>query len=289
MRDVYCEPFNIERGYQFEIHQVSYQKNEQYSCFMHFHEVHEFIFFDEIDGSYFYNLGQTQLQSNDIVFTPALEAHDFKLSAHAKSWHIVQILPEFFDSAGLACCENFFKQGMHLRIPSEEKSNVEQLIKWLLESYKDNPNSQKSLTILKLLVLWISEHAKAVQKSEINTMNQTTGYERLMPVIDYFRQNEEVELTMVEAAVLCHMSPSHFSRQFKRVFRVSFSEYLLRHKLYQAARLLSRGKESITQISYNLHFSSPSHFISQFKKQFGNTPLQFQKSLFSKNDMVRKD
>lgn len=284
MRNVYCEPFCIERGYQFEIHQVSYQKNEPYSCFIHFHEVHEFIFFDEIDGNYFYNLGQTNLQNNDIVFTPALEAHDFELSTQAKSWHIVQILPEYFDSVGLACCENFFKQGMHLRIPTEEKANVNQLIRWLSESYQEDPNSQKSLTILKLLVLWISQHAKAVQKTEVKTLNQSAGYDKLLPVINYFRQNEEVELTMIGAAELCHMSPSHFSRQFKRVFRVSFSEYLLRHKLYQAARLLSRGKVSITEISYNLNFSSPSHFISQFKKQFGNTPLQYQKTMLDKND-----
>ncbi|WP_440875960.1 helix-turn-helix transcriptional regulator [Thalassotalea sp. PLHSN55] len=286
MRDVYCEPFRIERGYQFEIHQVSYQKNEPYSCFMHFHEVHEFIIFDEIDGNYFYNLGQTQLQSNDIVFTPALEAHDFELSTKAKSWHIVQILPEFFESVGLVCCENFFKQGMHLRIPPEEKENINQLVKWLLASYEQNPNSQKSLTLLKLLVLWISEHSKPVQKAEVSGVNHAAGYDKLLPVINYFRQNEEVDLSMIDAASLCHMSPSHFSRQFKRVFRVSFSEYLLRHKLYQAARLLSRGKVSITDISYNLNFSSPSHFISQFKKQFDSTPLQYQKALFNKTDTV---
>lgn len=282
MRNVYCEPFCIERGHQFDIHHVSYQKNQPYSCFMHFHEVHEFIIFDEIEGSYFYNLGQTSLQNHDIIFTPALEAHDFKLSPSAKSWHIVQILPEYFQSEGLAFCENFFKRGMQLRIPVAERENIKLQVRWLLESYQQDPLSQKSLTLLKLLILWIAEHSKPVQQADVSSLNQSAGYEKLLPVINYFRQRDNVDLTMVDGAAMCFMSPSHFSRQFKKVFRVSYSEYLLRHKLYQAARQLSLGKESITDISYNLNFSSPSHFIAQFKKQFGNTPLQYQKHLFDK-------
>lgn len=34
---VYCEPFCIEEGYQFEIHKVQYELNAPYTCFMHFH------------------------------------------------------------------------------------------------------------------------------------------------------------------------------------------------------------------------------------------------------------
>lgn len=282
MRNVYCEPFCIERGHQFEIHQVSYQKNDPYSCFMHFHEAHEFIIFDQIEGSYFYNLGEAQLQNNDIIFTPALEAHDFELSENAKSWHIVQILPEYFESADLVACENFFKHGMHLRIAEKEREEVQQLIQWLLASYQKDPLSQKSLTLLKLLVLWLAEHSQPVQKQAVATVNESAGYKKLLPVINHFRQNKQVDLTMVDAASLCFMSASHFSRQFKKVFRHSYSEYLLRHKLYQAARLLSTGNGSITQISYDLNFSSPSHFIAQFKKQFDSTPLQYQKSLLDK-------
>ena len=285
MRNVYCEPFCIERGYTFDIHQVSYQENQPYSCFMHFHEVHEFIIFEEIEGSYFFNQGQSKLQSHDIVFTPALEAHDFELTNQAKSWHIVQILPEFFQNQGLTQCESLFSQGMHLRLPKQEIAHIKQQIKWLLASYQENPDSEMSRTLLKLLVLWIAEHADSVTSINSLTVQQSSEMKKLMPVIEKLRHDCVVELTMVQAAESCHMSPSHFSRQFKKVFRYSFTEYLLRHKLYLAARLLGVGKESITEISYNLNFSSPSHFIAQFKRHFGSTPLQYQKSVLNRHSL----
>ena len=282
MKHVYCEPFCIEEGYPFDIHHVSYEENEPYSCFMHFHEVHEFIIFDEIEGSYFYSQGQSKLHANDIVFTPAMEAHDFEASHKAKSWHIVQVLPEFFQKHGLSHCEAFFKQGLHLRLPEKEMANIKQQLAWLKQSYQQDPLSEKSVTLLKLFIIWIAEHAIAVNTRNVVTLKQASGFDKLQPVISAFREESVVDLTMVEAAALCHMSPSHFSRQFKKIFRYSFSEYLLRHKLYIAARVLSRANTSITDISYDLNFSSPSHFIAQFKRQFHCTPLQYQKNLFER-------
>ncbi|MCI2283900.1 helix-turn-helix domain-containing protein [Colwellia sp. MSW7] len=66
---------------------------------------------------------------------------------------------------------------------------------------------------------------------------------------------------------------------FKTVFRCNFSEYCLRHKLYSAARLISQTERSITDISYELYFSSPSHFIAQFKRQFEVTPFKYRQNV----------
>ncbi|MBU2918855.1 helix-turn-helix transcriptional regulator [Psychrosphaera sp. F3M07] len=251
---------------------------------MHFHEVHEFIFFDQIEGQYFYSQGQSDLEDKDIVFTPALETHDFELTNNAKSWFILQILPDIFKQEGLQQYATFFQQGMHLRLDPEQLQNIQLQVKWLLQSYQQDPVSVKSITLLKLLIIWIAEHAKPVVDTNVLPIAATRGYDKLQPVINKFRYETVVELTLTDAAKLCHLSPSYFSRLFKQVFRYSFSEYMLRHKLYSAARLLSRNKQSITDISYDLYFSSPSHFIAQFKRLFGTTPLQFQKQVLKRLD-----
>ncbi|NVK23395.1 MAG: helix-turn-helix transcriptional regulator [Gammaproteobacteria bacterium] len=284
MANVYCEPFCIEKGYDFEIHHVKYGEKDPYSCFMHFHEVHEFIIFDKIEGRYFYSQGESQLEDDDIVFTPALETHDFEASDKEKSWFIVQILPAFFQQPELESCVSFFQQGIHLRLPEDEMANVRQQIQWLYQSYQQNPDSTKSKVLLKLLILWIAEHAVPVKETNVLPLKSSQGYSKLTPVINKFRYETVIELTLVEAAELCHLSPSYFSRLFKKVFRYSYSEYLLRHKLYNAARMLSNDKASVTVISYEMNFSSPSHFIAQFKKVFGITPLQYQKQLHQRAD-----
>ncbi|MFI8619544.1 helix-turn-helix transcriptional regulator [Marinomonas sp. NPDC078689] len=279
----YCEPFCIQEGYQFEVHSVAYEEGESYSCFMHFHEVHEFIIFDQIDGSYFYSQGESQLKDKDIVFTPALETHDFELNSGQKSWTIVQFLPAFLDDNNLSKEADFLQFGIHLRLGKEQLLNVQQQVAWLKQSYQADPHSEMSLTLLKLLIIWVVEHAKPVSYLHAQPITKSKGYERLEPVIDLFRHHAYVELSLVEAAALCHISTSYFSRLFKSVFRFNFSEYTIRHKLYSSARMLTQSNKSITEISYELDFSTPSHFISVFKKQFSVTPKQYRNELLGRS------
>ncbi|MGJ8694490.1 MAG: helix-turn-helix transcriptional regulator [Thalassotalea sp.] len=277
--NVYCEPFCIQQGFQFEIHHVNYNEEDGYSCFMHFHEVHELIIFDEIEGSYFYSQGESELVNNDIVFTPGLETHDFELSDKKKSWTIIQFLPEFLNQSGLEKEASFLQQGMQLRLSVEQLEIVKHQVQWLKASYEQNPHSTKSLTLLKLLLIWLVEYAKPVMPPHTQPITLTKGYDRLEPVINLFRHQTYVELNLVEAAKLCHISTSYFSRLFKSVFRCNFSEYTVRHKLYSAARLLSQQSMSITDISYELNFANPSHFIALFKKQFAITPKKYRSQL----------
>ncbi|BFM20263.1 helix-turn-helix transcriptional regulator [Gilvimarinus japonicus] len=273
--NIYCEPFCIRQGQNFEVHHVVYNHGDPYSCFMHFHEVHELIVFEEIEGSFFYNQGESALNDYDLVFTPALETHDFELTERPKSWHIVQFLPSVLEDPKLAGAADFFRYGMHMRLPAERKAQVAQATHWLLQAYGENPFSEKSQLLLGLLLTCVAECATPVQSPHTQPLQRAAGFERLTPIINLFRHKRSVELSLKEAAELCHLSPSYFSRLFKSVFRYSYSEYGIRHRLYSAARLLVQSELSITDIAYELGFSSPSHFISLFKKQFGVTPKKY--------------
>jgi len=272
---VYCEPFCIKEGYQFEIHNVKYDENDAYSCFMHFHEVHEFIIFEQIEGIYYYNQGESELLDNDIVFTPALETHNFELSERPKSWYIIQFIPELFNEPELQKVSLLLQNGMQLRLEQEDIDIVQRQVKWLHQCYIANPLDGKSLLLLRLLILWIADHATPITVPNSTPLTSSQHYEKLSPVIDLFRQKPYVDMSLTEAAAMCFVSPSHFSRVFKRIFRCNYSEYSLNHKLYSAARLLSQTERSITEISYELNFSSPSYFIAQFKKHFNTTPYKY--------------
>ncbi|KMT63830.1 helix-turn-helix transcriptional regulator [Catenovulum maritimum] len=281
-KKVYCEPFTIEKGYNFEVHRVNYAENDDYSCFMHFHQVHEIIIFDQVDGVYFYSQGQSKLQDNDIVFTPSLETHDFELTPAEKSWHIIQFLPEFLEQQGLLEVADCFQHGMHLRLSDEHITDIKTQVRWLVAAYQQNPHSDKSLTLLKLLLIWISENAISVATESNQAVKNHSSYLRLKPVIDLFRHQACVDMNLDQAAGLCHLSPAYFSRMFKSVFRCNYSEYANQHKIYSAARMLSQTNLSITDISFELNFSSPSHFIALFKKQFGMTPKKYKTEIESR-------
>jgi AraC-like DNA-binding protein len=275
--EVYCEPFNLEKGYEFEIHKVVYGKNEPYFCSMHFHEVHELIIFENIKGVYFHSHGTSHLSNNDVVFTPSLETHDFECEMGEKSWYILQFLPSFFDTREMQPFVETFAQGMHLRLSNEHVAAVQTQAKWLLEAYQDDPHSALSVSLMTTLILWIAKHARPVDSLSNALVSNDKSYAKLKPIIEHFRHKQSVELSLSQAAEMCFMSQAHFSRVFKGMFRYAYSEYRLRHKLYSAARLISQSNKSITEISYELNFSSPSHFITQFSKQFFITPNKYRK------------
>jgi AraC-like DNA-binding protein len=171
------------------------------------------------------------------------------------------------------------QHGQHLRLLPKDIEIVQKMVKWLHQCYQVNPLSGESLTLLKLVVLWVVEHSQAVKLPSSVPISSSIGYAKLAPVIDLFRQHKAIDLTLTDAAKLCHISPSHFSRMFKSIFRCNFSQYSMQHKLYSAARLISQTDKSMTEISYELNFSSPSHFISQFKKQFSVTPKKYRSEI----------
>ncbi len=78
------------------------------------------------------------------------------------------------------------------------------------------------------------------------------------------------------------ISYSYFSRSFKQIMNMSFKDYINYLKINEAQKLLLTTPKSIADISEELGFSSPSHFIHVFKKHKACSPKQYKKNV-SKN------
>ncbi|MDR1613749.1 MAG: helix-turn-helix transcriptional regulator [Planctomycetota bacterium] len=78
-----------------------------------------------------------------------------------------------------------------------------------------------------------------------------------------------------ELADAACLSESHFKLKFKQQLGVPPGEYLLRRRTEAGARLLVEGKMNVTQIAFELGFSSSQHFSTTFRKFFGKSPLEW--------------
>jgi len=87
--------------------------------------------------------------------------------------------------------------------------------------------------------------------------------------------------TEEEVADRFGMSYSHFSRSFKRVMNKSFTAHTNDLRIDFARNLLITTDLSITEIAQEAGFSTASHFIGNFKKKTGMSPLTYRKKLFS--------
>lgn len=271
----YCEPLEITVGNQFEINHIHYDAHAPYECGKHFHQVHEFIIFENIDGQYHCAQGRSSLRNFDIVFTPALETHFFTLTPRQKAWTIIQINTEMFSQPELASASDVLNRGLHLRLPRQKREDLSRQLLWLRESFANNPKSDLSISLVKLLIIWIAEHSQVMNNDVEQVKLSQRNSLRLKPIMEVFKHAQFSELSLEQTANTCHLSTSYFSRLFKQTFQCNYSEYLMQYKLNLAARKLTQSNMSVTDISYWFNFANPSHFISQFKKQFGVTPKQY--------------
>ncbi len=65
---------------------------------------------------------------------------------------------------------------------------------------------------------------------------------------------------------------------FKKHFGISPHKYLINYKLNYAQKLLLNTTLTVSEIAYEIGYSTPMQFYETFKKTFGVTPNQFRKS-----------
>lgn len=98
----------------------------------------------------------------------------------------------------------------------------------------------------------------------------------MQKILKYICENSSnPKLRLKDVAQISGLSVCHFSSLFNHVVGCGFSEYLSSYRLYHAALLLSESNLSITEISYEIGFSTLSHFFRCFHAAYGCTPKQY--------------
>jgi signal transduction histidine kinase/ligand-binding sensor domain-containing protein/DNA-binding response OmpR family regulator len=72
-----------------------------------------------------------------------------------------------------------------------------------------------------------------------------------------------------------NVSRSQLFRKFRSVTGKSPGDIIRVVRLKKAAEIILRGDMGVNEVAYEVGFSSPSHFISIFKKYFGKTPKEY--------------
>ncbi len=98
--------------------------------------------------------------------------------------------------------------------------------------------------------------------------------------VEYVHTHPHETVTMSSMAELCHLSPSYFSRLFRREVGENFITYVNRKKVQWAKERLRGGKESINQIAMDLGYVDASYFISVFRKFEGITPVEYRQQKY---------
>jgi AraC-like DNA-binding protein len=84
----------------------------------------------------------------------------------------------------------------------------------------------------------------------------------------------ERSLSVNELAHYANLSPSHFTRQFRRIFGMPPNRYRLKQQMAQAHALLRERRLSVGEVMMRVGLDNPCSFARAFKREFGRTPSE---------------
>lgn len=112
--------------------------------------------------------------------------------------------------------------------------------------------------------------------------SRTDGGLELRNLVDRMRRNPGADFDIDELVAATHLSPSTIVNRFKRLTGLPPYAFLIKCRIHEAQKTLSRTDRSIGEIAAALSFSSSQHFATRFRSETGLTP-QAWRAMFKKS------
>jgi AraC-like DNA-binding protein len=153
---------------------------------------------------------------------------------------------------GMTIYDGLYSWAKHLhRLKHTQAGPVEQMLLEVFHKYIQQSHSRKAPE-------WATELKEMIQ-DQLDT-NMTLSLQQV---------SEELEI-----------NPTYLSREFSKYFdNLTFGDYIRKLRIEKAISLMTDSAYSLTEIAYLTGFSDQSHFNRIFKKQTGQNPSVYKKSI----------
>jgi len=101
-------------------------------------------------------------------------------------------------------------------------------------------------------------------------------YRNIQLAVRFINDNyHRTDIHLEETARIAGMSPSHFSRMFRKVMGLTYQEYLGSRRIAKAQNLLRNSILSVSQVAQAVGYSDITGFGRTFRKLSGHTPTAY--------------
>lgn len=114
---------------------------------------------------------------------------------------------------------------------------------------------------------------------------------RVKSAIRFIEENYNDPITLEDIADKIHVSRNECCRCFKRVMMISPVEYLIRLRIFKAAKVIYKDPlsvDSYSELSFSCGFNNTSYFNKMFKRYLTCTPTEFSKMLKTSPEKAKK-
>ena len=171
------------------------------------------------------------------------------------------------------------------------KERVGGLLGKISDSYGNNSAyvSMLQIAYVNQIYYLLLEHCVCYRRLPNSSGIPKRDFSYAKTAISYINENYSREITLDEISSIVNLSPSYFSKYFKKVTQTSFSEYLANLRLEKAIRDMLDNNTSVSAAALKNGFANVKSFITQCKKVYNCTPAQYKKRITEKNVKVKNN
>lgn len=165
--------------------------------------------------------------------------------------------------------------GVYHPVTAEGGEEIQRIFEQIKTEYRSNAVFSDDI-IYSLVIRLLVHIARSYPELECLGVNEAQGL--VMNIRSYIQQNCSSRLKMSKVAEHFYISNCYLSHIFKEQTDMSPKEFLISCRISKAGYLLTGTDQSISDISEECGFSSPSDMTVRFKKECGMTPKEYRES-----------
>jgi AraC-like DNA-binding protein len=185
-----------------------------------------------------------------------------------------EFIRKFFTSNSFAPLLNCFESGF-ISLTENESVEFSAITERLSEEYKNTDNLY-FITFAEAMRL-LCRAAKRQNDALPSNQAFFTASDTLRPIVEYINTHYSDISSLDDITKSCCINKSYMCRLFKKEMNITVGDYVSNVRVQESCELLASTDFSLTQISHQCGFSTPSSFSLQFKKMMGCTPSEFRK------------
>ena len=243
----------------------------------HYHNYYELYYVRH--GRVAFNIiGSTyMLQSGDFILVPPEQPHYVsylasctRINIYFRKEDLSRILNE-----NLETISTRFLSSSVIHTPRAYRDVIDNIIdSMLFEEGIDDAYSYKMQELLfSQLVLSCNRYCIFKSDSQIADSDDI-----IVSALQYINKNYHTPITLEKLSKMSNLSPSYFSKKFRKVTGSGMKEYLTYTRLRHAANELLSTSHTITDVAMNCGFSDSNYFKDAFKKMYGLSPREYRSS-----------
>lgn len=217
-----------------------------------------------------------EVRAGDIFFLDLTQKHQYHTNPD-DPWELLWVRFDGFQAKA------YFDMLGSMDYPifrTSDPERMKQLFADLYELFRNRPAGLE-ISASYLITTILTEMAMSKIDGVASRLSDArSGYpNEIQTAVSFIESHYSYPLKIEDIANHVHLSPYYFSRLFRKTTGSTVMEYIMKHRMQQAKRLLADPSHEIGAIAELVGFCNPSYFAKLFARYVGVSPSRYRQSI----------